>query len=673
MNDLDKKLLEQFEGKVVRKDLTMLVKGNASVPTYVLEYLLGQHCSTSDEEIIKHGVESVKGILSKHFVHRDEAERIKSDIREKRDGYKIIDSVRVRLNDTKDQYEADFSNLNLKNIPIADSIVRSHKKLLANEVWSIIDMNYMPSDERGVSPWIIGSLKPIQISNIFLNEFKEARKNFTADEWIDILMQSIGLNPEEFNRRTKLIQLARLIPFVENNYNLVELGPKGTGKSHIYSELSPHGILLSGGKVSEAKLFVNNATGEIGLVGYWDVVAYDEFAGRTKRVDQGLVDVLKNYMSNKTFSRGKGVIGATASMAFVGNTDRSVQYMIKQSDLFEALPKAYYDSAFLDRMYTYLPGWEVEKLRNEMFTDGYGFIVDYLAEILKELRKEDRTNDYADYFELSDTITTRDKMGITKTFSGFLKIIYPGMKPDLEEVKDLFEFAIEGRRRVKVHISRFDETFEEVDFSYSLKGKDEFKHVYTLEEEEFGTSENIYSEQADDAREDREGEKPVEEKPLQGKHIDIKDNIRGYSFRNLFGDYLKGVKRIEVVDPYIRYPHQVRNFMELMDLIIQSGDIVEGIEVKLTTYNEPEFEERSVETFTALADSLEKFNVKFEFELTPHIHDRYILVDDNWKILLGRGLDIWQKPAENADISTINQLLRRCKATSITILGKDEF
>lgn len=355
MTELDKKLNEHFGGKVVRKDLTKLVKGNAIVPTYVLEYLLGQYCATDDEETINHGVETVKNIIAKHFVHRDEAQLIKSTIRDK-GSHRIIDKVSVKLNEKHDRHEADFANLGLKKVVIKDEVIKSHKKLLSGGVWCIITMGYVAGDDRDGSPWIIEDLKPIQISDTDINEYKETRKRFTKNEWIDILIQTIGLNPDEFTQRSKLLQLSRLVPFAENNYNLIELGPKGTGKSHIYSEMSPHGILISGGEVSKAKLFVNNSNGEIGLVGYWDCVAYDEFAGKSKRTDKGLVDIMKNYMANKSFSRGTQVYGASASMVFVGNTDHSVPYMLKHADLFEALPPDYYDAAFLDRIHAYLPG-----------------------------------------------------------------------------------------------------------------------------------------------------------------------------------------------------------------------------------------------------------------------------------------------------------------------------
>ena len=480
MKALDIKLNEHFGGKVVRKDLTKLVKGNAIVPIYVLEYLLGQYCATDDEETINEGVETVKKIIAQHFVHRDEAQIIKSNVREK-GSHRIIDKISVKLNDKEDQYEAYFANLGLNRIPIADAVIREHQKLLSSGVWCILTLAYVSTDEKGTTPWVIESIKPIQVSLTSLEEYKEGRKAFNKEEWIDVLLQTMGLNPEEFTFRSKLLQLTRLVPFVENNYNLIELGPKGTGKSHIFSELSPHGMLISGGEVSKAKLFVNNSSGEIGLVGYWDVVAYDEFAGKSKNTDRGLVDIMKNYMANKSFSRGTQVYGASASMAFVGNTDHPVSYMLKHSNLFDALPKAYYDTAFLDRIHAYLPGWEVQKLRNDMFTSDYGFIVDYLAEILKELRKEDRTNEYAKYFELSDTITTRDKTSIIKTFAGLAKIIYPHSEMIEEDVRELLDFAIECRKRVKQQLQKMDETFEEVDFSYTNKNTGKVTSIETLE------------------------------------------------------------------------------------------------------------------------------------------------------------------------------------------------
>lgn len=665
MRDLDSKINQHFAGKVVRKDLTKLVKGNAVVPTYVLEYLLGQYCASDDETTIKEGVERVKSILAEHYVHRDEAQYIMNQVREK-GAHRIIDKVSVRLNDQKDQNEASFANLGLKKIPISDIIVKENKKLLSDGVWCILTLAYMPTDERGATPWIIESLKPIQISNVDTEEYKAFRENFTTDEWIDLLLQTMGLNPDEFTRRSKIMQLTRLVPFVENNYNLIELGPKGTGKSHVYSEFSPHGILISGGEVSKAKLFVNNSNGEIGLVGYWDVVAYDEFAGRSKRTDPGLVDIMKNYMANKSFSRGTQVYGASASMVFVGNTDNSVPYMLNHSNLFEALPKDYYDSAFLDRMHAYLPGWEVDKLRNEMFSDGYGFVVDYLAEILRELRKEDWGNNYQENFELSNSITTRDKDGITKTYAGLCKIIFPNKQATVQERKELFEFAIECRRRVKLQLQKMDETFEQVDFSFGVVGEGKTKKIFTLEEVQYLGKQNVFAEDTNESEETKDNIKGKTK--LAGKHIEVFDNQKGVSYKNLFGEYFKGASKVTIIDPYIRLPYQIRNLVELINLISSHKQADENVKIELITSSDENFIDESRERLTGLQDNLSPIGIDFNFQFDENIHDRYILIDNNWKIILGRGLDIWNKTNGMFDIAETNQLYRTCKGFSLTVM-----
>ncbi|WP_428236550.1 protease Lon-related BREX system protein BrxL [Gracilimonas sp.] len=673
MTELDKALNQHFPGKVVRKDLTKLVKGNAIVPTYVLEYLLGQYCATDDEETINQGVEQVKKIIADHFVHRDESQAIKSNIREK-GSHRIIDKVSVRLNEDKDMYEASFANLGLKNVGINSQIVTTHKKLLSGGVWCIITLGYEYTEEKGVSPWIIENLKPIQIANIDLEEFKTARKHFSKEEWINTLMHSIGLNPEEFSDRSKLLQLTRLVPFAENNYNLIELGPKGTGKSHIYSEMSPHGILISGGEVTKAKLFVNNSTGDIGLVGYWDVVAYDEFAGKTKKADRGLVDIMKNYMANKSFSRGTEVYGASASMTFVGNTDHAVPYMIKHSDLFDALPPQYYDTAFLDRLHAYIPGWEIQKLRNEMFTTDYGFIVDYLAEILKELRKEDNTQAYKKYFELSDSITTRDRDSVSKTFSGLLKVIYPHGEYSENEAKELLDIAIENRMRVKQQLIKMDETFEEVDFSYTVNSSGKKDSIQTLEMIEYGSlfSDGGEKDQAEEtvSHDESKQEKSSQKLPEAGQKI-IRENQTGVSYKKLFGPYLKGATEIEVIDPYIRLPYQLKNFMEFARLVAELKEPDEELSIHLKTNNNEDYIENAKEAFTDMINSLEPVGIKFSYEFDEEIHDRSIQLNNGWKIILGRGLDIYQKTNGWFDIADHYQEVRKCKGCEITYLREE--
>ncbi|WP_028123428.1 BREX system Lon protease-like protein BrxL [Epilithonimonas tenax] len=678
MKELDQKINEFFAGKVVRKDLTQTVKGNAIVPNYVLEYLLGQYCASDQVETINAGIETVKTIIAQHFVHRDEAESIKSKIREK-GNHRIIDKISVKLNDKADRYEARFSNLGLNNIPINDGIVKANPKLLSEGVWSLINMAYLAVDERNTPPWIIESVKPIQISQVDIQEYKEQRSFFTTDEWMNLLMQSIGLNPEEFSTRSKFIQLSRLIPFTENNYNFIELGPKGTGKSHIFSELSPHGILISGGEVSKAKLFVNNSSGAIGLVGYWDVIAYDEFAGKTKKVDRGLVDIMKNYMANKSFSRGADVYQAEASMVFVGNTDHSVQYMIKHSHLFDALPKDYHDTAFLDRIHAYIPGWEVSKLRNELFTNDFGFIVDYLAEVLKTLRKEDHSKFYQKYFTLSNTITTRDKTAIEKTFSGLVKIIYPDLKMSKEDVKTIFDFAIECRKRVKLQLIRMDETFNDdpVYFEYIDETNHKFE-VQTLEEIEYGEPkpeeiiEQTTAENPNVATAETPSAKPIFEEPIPltsfSKHI--RENQTNVSYDRLFGHFLEGSTDFLIQDPYVRLPHQFKNFMELCSLIYTKNQDAETIKIKLVTWNDLEYQQTSIDNFEEIKDSLSEMNIEFEYEFKESAHDRYILLNNNWKILLGRGLDLWQKSNGRYDIAEYLQEKRKCKEFDVVVIAQ---
>ncbi|HAL52314.1 MAG TPA: BREX system Lon protease-like protein BrxL, partial [Sphingobacterium sp.] len=660
--------------KVVRKDLTKLIKGNADVPSYVLEYLLGQHCSTNDEEIIKHGIEKVKSIIANHFVHRDEAEIVKSTIREK-GKHRIIDKISVKLNDKADRYEARFSNLGIQAIPIADNIVKANPKILTEGVWSLINLEYFAVEERNTPPWIIESVKPIQISNVDLSDYKALRSEFSTEEWMNLLMQSIGLNPEEFSTRSKLIQLSRLIPFTENNYNFIELGPKGTGKSHVYSELSPHGILISGGEVSKAKLFVNNSNGNIGLVGYWDVIAYDEFAGKNKKVDRGLVDIMKNYMANKSFSRGTDVYQAEASMVFVGNTDHSVSYMLRNSHLFDALPKDYHDTAFLDRMHAYIPGWEVSKLRNELFTSDFGFIVDYLAEVLKALRKEDQSKLYQQYFTLSNSITTRDKTAIEKTFSGLLKIIHPDLNVTVADVKVLLDFAIECRKRVKDQLIKMDETFNDdpVTFSYE-DSSGEVSYIQTLEEIEFGQPERpalpIHG-SVNTVLDPAEEVIPVQvKKPvLSARTVNVRENQSNISYEKLFGEYLDGVHQVSIVDPYIRYPYQVRNLMELVRLILSKRTDEETIAIHLKTFNTDDKIPDMIDTFDELKDSLSDMEIDFSYEFAENIHDRSITLDNGWVISLGRGLDIWQRTGGMLDFAEYYQEKRLCKEFTMYIVA----
>lgn len=680
MNELDQKINTHFPGLVVRKDLVKTVKGNAIVPSYVLEYLLGQYCATSDEPTIQTGIETVKEILAKHYVHRNEAGLIRSNIKEK-GRYKVIDKVSVDLNEKKDVYEAQFSNLGIKEVLVDSGTVKKHPKLLVSGVWCLADLEYDFTEDKGTSPWILSALKPIQLSHFDFEGYVEARAQFKTDEWIDLLVQSIGFNPAMFGKRSKLTQLVRLIPFCERNYNLIELGPKGTGKSHIYSEFSPHGILISGGEVTVPKLFVSNSSGKIGLVGYWDCVAFDEFAGKQKRVDKALVDIMKNYMANKSFSRGVETLGAEASMVFVGNTQHTVPYMLKHSDLFCELPDKFYDSAFLDRIHFYIPGWEVDIIRGEMFSSGYGFVVDYLAEILRSLRNHDYSDRYKEYFSLSSDISTRDRDGINKTFSGLMKIIFPHGGATKQEVEELLRFAIEGRKRVKDQLMRIDSTYGNVRFTYQ-DTDGQTKPVTTLEEEEHPglyhktISEGADGEVLDAAQPDSPqiASKPLtpSEPVLEEKHLTFQENQKGLSFDTLLGPYVKGATTINITDPYIRLFYQMRNFMEFLETVVKYKAPDEEVSVHLVT-TEDEFKgEQQRDNFERMKESASSVGVNFswEFDRTGTIHARHIVTNHGWKISLDRGLDIFQHYEMNDAFTFANRLqqYRPCKAFEVTFI-----
>ena len=674
MNTLDQKINDHFPGLVVRKDLVKIVKGNAIVPSYVLEYLLGQYCATNDEASIQSGIETVKEILRRHYVHRNEAGLVRSTIREK-GRHKVIDKVSVDLNEKQDVYEATFANLGIKEVLIDAATVKEHPKLLVGGVWCIADLEYEYTENRRVSPFVLDTLKPIQVSHFDFDEYVNARQHFTTDEWIDLLIQSIGFDPEHFGRRSKLTQLVRLIPFCERNYNMIELGPKGTGKSHIYSEFSPHGILISGGEVTVPKLFVNNATGRIGLVGYWDTVAFDEFAGKKKRVNKALVDIMKNYMANKSFSRGIETIGAEASMVFVGNTQHTVPYMLKHADLFDELPAQYHDSAFLDRIHFYIPGWEVDIIRSQMFSSGYGFVVDYLAEILRHLRDHDYSDRYKPSFTLTSDISTRDRTGITKTFSGLMKILYPDGNATREEVEEILVFAIEGRKRVKDQLMRIDPTYSDVEFSY-MTDEGQSNHVKTLEEKQypkhysFGeTSKDSYEESPSpldelDSRDSRQNLEPI--------HVTYPENTKGVSYEMLFGEYVKGAQQITVTDPYIRQFFQARNLMEFLEVVASVKADDEMVDVHLITVADEYNPDKQLEYLEQmqLSSTTVGINFTWEFDSTNTIHARHIVTDHGWKISLDRGLDIFQQYDMNDAFTFANRLqqYRTCKAFEMTVL-----
>lgn len=465
--DLDKKLNEVFPGRVVRKDLTKSIKEGANVPVYVLEYLLGMYCATDDEDSINEGVERVKNILSQNYVRPDEAEKVKSRIRELGQ-YTIIDKVTVKLNEKIDTYEAEFSNLGLKGVPISPNYVKEFDKLLQGGIWCILKMDYYFDEEvRNVNPFSISSLKPIQMPNMDINEIFEGRKSFTKSEWIDILIRSTGMECTQFEDNVKWHLLERLVPLVENNYNLCELGPRGTGKSYVYEQISPNSILVSGGQSTVANLFYNMSSRKIGLVGLWDAVVFDEVAG-IKFKDKDGIQIMKGYMASGSFARGKEEKTALASMVFEGNINQSIDSLIKTSHLFAPFPEDMAnDSAFFDRMHFYIPGWEIPKMRPEFLTDNYGFIVDYMAEFFREMRKRSFSDAMDKYFRLGNNLNQRDVIAVRKTVSGLLKLVYPDGEFTKEDLEEILKYALVGRRRVKEQLKKIGGMeFYDVHFSY---------------------------------------------------------------------------------------------------------------------------------------------------------------------------------------------------------------
>lgn len=693
MTAFDDKINEVFPGLVVRKDLVKEVRGNAIVPSYVLEYLLGQYCATNEEDNIRSGIETVKEILHRHYVNRNEAGLVRSNIRE-RGRWKVIDKVSVALNEKTDAYEARFANLGISKVIVPSDTVREHPKLLVSGVWCIADVEYEHTEESRTVPWILGDLKPIQLSNFDFEGYLSSRQQFSTEEWIDLLVQTIGFDPEMLGHRGKLLQLLRLVPFIERNFNLIELGPKGTGKSHVYSEFSPHGILISGGEVTVPKLFVNNSSGKIGLVGYWDVVAFDEFAGKQKKVDKALVDIMKNYLANKSFSRGVETLGADASMAFIGNTKHSVPYMLKNSDLFEELPEKYYDSAFIDRLHYFLPGWEVDVIRGEMFATGYGFIVDYLAEILRHLRGQDFSDKYRDHFTLSEDISTRDRDGVHKTFSGLMKLLFPGGGATEAEIEEILVFSIEGRKRVKDQLMRLDSTYPEVEFHIAardgrqiaittLEEREHPRWYYRRHSEEDEESEVVLTDRsvpsgmaADTCTPAAPVPQPAEapSASLSEGHIEFRENQKGVNFDEIIVPWLAGAREITLVDPYIRLYHQMRNLMELLESVALK--IPEGEEVTFTLVTSAGDDlERQSGYLEQIEQAVQPLGVRFtwRFDGSESIHARHLKTDTGWKISLDRGLDIFQRVELNNGFSPASrhQRFRPVKAFEVSYIRTD--
>lgn len=481
--EIKTKLRENFAGRIVRKDLTKKIKEGANVPIYVLEFLLGQYCGSDDDAIIEQGIEKVKKILSENYVRPDEAQKILSLLRAK-GLYTVIDKITVSLNMKKDVYEAEFSNLGIKEIPISDEYPQKYDRLLCGGIWCIAQLEYEYNEEdRCSNPIRIQKITPIQMPHVDIKELMEGRKSFTKEEWMDVLLRSIGMEPDQLTEREKWLLLLRLVPLVENNYNLCELGPRSTGKSYVYKEISPNSILVSGGQTTVANLFYNMGKRTVGLVGLWDCVAFDEVAG-IRFKDKDGIQIMKDYMASGSFARGKEEKSASASMVFVGNINQSVDVLLKTSSLFEPFPpEMSTDTAFLDRIHCYLPGWEVPKFRPDHFTDDYGFITDYFAEVVRELRKVQESDALDKYFKLGKNLNQRDTVSVRKTVSGLVKLLYPNEDYTKEELEEILRIALEMRRRVKEQLKKIGGMeFYDVNFSYIDNDTFDENYVSVLEQ-----------------------------------------------------------------------------------------------------------------------------------------------------------------------------------------------
>ena len=672
---LQQKIMNSFIGKVVRKDLAFLVKGGLPVPTFVLEYLLGQYCASDDEEAIRMGLEKVKEVIQNNYVHRADAEAVKGKIHDL-GKYRIIDKVNVILNEKLDEYQASFANLGLTGVPVSSQYVKENPKLLSgNGVWCIVTIGYISGEDIRVR-WDIQMLKPIQISNIDIHDYIEQRQYFTTDEWIDFLIHTVGLNPDTLNRREKFITLSRLLPFVENNFNFMELGPKGTGKSHIFQEMSPYGVLVSGGDVTSARLFVKMSGNReiLGLVGYWDLVAWDEFEQQKGRnVDAVLIDTMQNYLANKSFNRGKATHEASASMVFVGNTKHTVPYMLKSSHLFESIPTSFIKGAFLDRIHLYNPGWEVRMLKKESFSKGYGLITDYIAAVLHELRNKDLTSLLQSYAKFDSSLSERDHLAIRKTFSGMVKLLYPDGNMTQEEAFEIIDFAAECRKRVKDQLYIIDETFkaEPAIFKYiNLKNGQEI-FIETLER--INNSEccqiqpTCRYENKEDSETVQEKDEDKKKRPrihqqLAEKRLSFRLGQTGVSYKSLFAEYLMDAKEITIEDPFIRTFWQLKNLTEFMSMLTEIRQ-VEGLKVHLVTWEEEEKVPTLIDDLEDIKDDLTNIGIDFTYEF-KEFHDRCIKTDTGWIITLGRGLDIFE-PYNKFSLGSLQQSKRKCKEFSV--------
>lgn len=710
MDALDQKLTDIFAGKVVRKDLLHRIKKGTNVPTFVLEFLLARYCASEDSAEIQEGLEAVLATLQDNYVRPDEANAAQSKVATK-GRHRFIDKVHVNYVEKEKRHWAALENFNSQRVAISEKFYRDNERLLEGGIWAEITLGYNEIEDDDYT-FYVEELRPIQLSRFDFDGYIEGRKKFTRNEWLDTILRSVGLEPAKLSTRLKFHFVARLACLVEPNFNFIELGPRGTGKSYFFSEFSPYSTLVSGGQATKAVLFYNNARKRIGLVGFWDTVAFDEVAGiNIKDVDT--VQIMKDFMANGRFSRGVEVI-ADASLAFNGNIDHSIDQLVNSSnhDLFIPLPKEF-DLAIMDRFACYLPGWEMPKNSSDFLTNNYGFITDYLAEAFHHMfAHTNRYEEVTKRIRLGPNVEGRDEKGIKKTMCAFLKILHPDGPPSDTEFEEYVAYAIEARRRVKEQMNKRkpDDEFARINLSYiAVDGKEVVvycpesrnalatqhpsrkslnawqtdapppagsKKTPTPAAEPSAPTQVPAVESADLSASTVPLEAPAVPAPLpvseeagakvaQEKHYTIFYGDTGHSYESIFGPYLSGAKSIEVEDPFIRMPHQLQNFVRLCEVVVKLSSIKR---IDLVTTYEDDTQKADIEQKLGdLKQSLLEADVVFEFDFNPNLHDREIRLDNGWVIKIGRGLDFYQKPVSWYELGTNDLTLRKCLETKVDI------
>ena len=692
MDTLDKKLNSVFEGKAIRKDLLHRIKKGTNVPTFVLEFLLARYCASEDPAEIQEGLAAVLDTLNDNYVRPNEANKAQSKVATKGQ-YRFIDKVHVNYVEKDRRHWAALENFDSRKVAIAEKFYRDNDRLLQGGLWAEVTIAYNDIEEDSYA-FFVEELRPIQLSRFDYSGYCEGREKFTRDEWLDIILRSVGLEPNKLTKRLKMHFIARLLPLVEPNYNFIELGPRSTGKSYFFSEFSPYSTLISGGQATKATLFYNNQRKKIGLVGFWDTVAFDEVGGiRVK--DPDTIQIMKDFMANGRFSRGVEVI-ADASLAFVGNLDKSVEQIVnsEQYDLFQPLPKEF-DLAVIDRFACYVPGWEMPKNSSEFLTDNYGFITDYLAEAFHhQLKGTNRYEEVTKRIRLGASIEGRDEKGIKKTVAAFLKILHPSSPPSDEEFYEYVSYAIEGRRRVKEQLNKrkSDDEYAMINLSY-FDAEDKEIVVYCPESRKANATQ-------DPTRQDIHGGRLVEDKPgakskpstteveprlvesvktdvvevketavePEEQHYTIHYGATGYSYETIMGPYLEKAKIVEVEDPYIRATHQIQNFVRFCEAVVKAPTVRKI--VLITSYDDETNVEEVSERFDDIKQSLLDLDVELDVQIKEHIHDREIKIDNGWSIKIGRGLDIYQRPDSWYSVGAYDQGLRKCLETKVDIFRR---